>query len=135
MLSTTFEPENRLVARQLERGWEHKLLAEQKLQEEHDRFRAQQPRTLTEKQRAEIRQWASSIAALWQAPSTTDAQHKTIVRQLVEKVVVQVIGTSEQVQVQIQWTGGYQTEPSIIRPVARWEQTSQYAKLKVRLQH
>jgi DNA invertase Pin-like site-specific DNA recombinase len=128
------EPENRLVARQLERDWEQKLLAEQKLQQESDRFRAQQPRTLTEKQRAEIRQLASSIPALWQAPSTTEAERKTIVRQLVEKVVVQVIGTSEQVQVQIHWAGGYRTEDSLSRPVARWEQLSQYAKLKARLQ-
>src|ERR671934_9596 len=44
------EPENRLVARQLERDWEQKLRAEQKLQQESDRFRAQQPRPLTEKQ-------------------------------------------------------------------------------------
>jgi DNA invertase Pin-like site-specific DNA recombinase len=127
------EPENRLVARQVEREWEQKLLAEKKLQEEYTRFRAQQPRLLTATEREQIRQLASSLPALWHAPTTTEAERKAIVRQLVEKVVVEVRGESEQVQVQIQWAGGSRTEHQFIRPVARWEQLSQYESLKTRL--
>jgi DNA invertase Pin-like site-specific DNA recombinase len=129
------EPEHRLVARQLERDWEHKLLTEKRLREEYDRFRAQQPRVLTERERSEIRQLATSIPALWHAPRTTNAERKTIVRQLVEKILVQVIGTSEQVEVHIHWVGGHHSQHVSIRPVARWEQMSQYAKLKARLEH
>jgi DNA invertase Pin-like site-specific DNA recombinase len=128
------EPENRLVARQLEREWEQKLLAEKKLQEEYNRFRAQQPRVLNATEREQIRQLAHSIPTLWHAPTTSEAERKALVRQLVEKVVVEVLGESEQVQVQIQWAGGYQTEHRLIRPVARWEQLSQYEHLKTRLQ-
>lgn len=127
------EPENRLVARQLEREWEQKLLAERKLQEEYDRFGAKQPRVLSEKERQQIRQLAHSIPTLWHAPTTSEAERKAMVRQLVEKVVVEVLGQSEQVQVQIQWAGGYQSQHRIIRPVARWEQFSQYEQLKTRL--
>lgn len=128
------EPENRLVTRQLEREWEQKLRAEKKLQEEYDRFRTQQPRTLGDAERAAIRQLAHSIPSLWNAATTTDAERKTIVRQLLEKVVVQVVGTSEQVQVQIHWVGGHRTEHRMTRPVGHWEQLSQYDKLKTQLQ-
>jgi len=129
------EPENRLVARHLEREWEQKLLAERKLQEEYDRFGARQPRVLSEKERQQIRQLAHSIPALWHAPTTTEAERKALVRQLVEKIVVEVLGHSEQVQVQIQWAGGYQSQHGLIRPVARWEQFSQYEQLKTHLRH
>src|SRR5256886_1585592 len=41
------EPENRLVARELERHWEEALRHEQQLQEEYARFRRERPRELT----------------------------------------------------------------------------------------
>ena len=127
------EPENRLVARQLERDWEEKLQAQKKLEEEYDRFRANQPRVLSLEQREEIRKLASSIPSLWNGETTTDSERKEIIRQLVEKVEVDVIGNSEQVRVQIHWVGGYKSEHNISRPVACWEQLSQYDKLKKRL--
>lgn len=49
------EPENRLVARTLERQLEDKLSAEQVLIEEHDRFVAEQPVVLTAEERESIR--------------------------------------------------------------------------------
>src|SRR5205085_127982 len=41
------DPENRLVARELERQWEQKLAEQQRLVEDYARFCAQQPRHLT----------------------------------------------------------------------------------------
>ncbi|MFX4713289.1 hypothetical protein ABTB13_20780, partial [Acinetobacter baumannii] len=41
------EPENRLVARALERAWEEALAAEIRVQADHDRFLAQQPMPLS----------------------------------------------------------------------------------------
>jgi len=93
------EPENRLVARQL-REWEDKLAAQQQLQEDYQRFCAQQPRQLSADERAAIRQ-LHEIPALWEAPTTTHAQRKEIVRQLVNRIIVQVHGQSEQVTLTI----------------------------------
>ncbi len=45
------EPENRLVARELERRWEGTLLEQRKVEEEHDRFQRQQPAALSEGER------------------------------------------------------------------------------------
>ena len=114
------EPENRLVARTLERAWEEKLQAQQTLEEEYHRFLQQQPRVLTAEERDAIRQLAADIPALWNAPTTTDADRKEILRQVVERVEVEAQGTSEQVRVRITWAGGGQTEGMLVRPIARY---------------
>ena len=48
------EPENRLVARELERRWEEALGHEQHLQEEYARFRRECPPELTSREREAI---------------------------------------------------------------------------------
>ena len=127
------EPENRLVVRQLEREWEERLAAQQQLDEEYHRFLRDQPRLLSETERAAIRHLASDIPALWDAPTTTEAERKEIIRQVVGRVVVDAQGSTEQVSVRIAWVGGSQTEGVLIRPVARLEQLSYDPQLCDRL--
>jgi DNA invertase Pin-like site-specific DNA recombinase len=128
------EPENRLVARTLERAWEEKLQALQALEEEYHRFLQQQPRVLTSEERAAIRRLAADIPALWTAPTTTAVDRKDILRQVVERVEVEAQGTSEQVRVRITWAGGSQTEGWLVRPIARYTDRSDYARLCARVQ-
>jgi DNA invertase Pin-like site-specific DNA recombinase len=127
------EPENRLVVRQLERAWEEKLVAQQQLDQAYQRFAREQPRVLSPVEQATIRQLAADLPALWDAPTTTDADRKAIVRQIVERVTVAVQGESERVAVTITWAGGTQTSNEIVRPVARLEQLSYYPQLVERL--
>jgi hypothetical protein len=127
------EPENRLVARTLERAWEEKLAAQQQLDEEYHRFLRRQPRILTEDERAAIRRLAADIPALWDAPTTTAADRKEIVRQVVERVIVDAQGRSERVLVAIEWVGGGRTEGEVVRPIARLTDLSFYPQLCRRL--
>jgi DNA invertase Pin-like site-specific DNA recombinase len=127
------EPENRLVARTLERNWEQALAAQGKLEVDFARFLAAEPATLTEEERQAIRTLASDIPALWHAETTTDVDRQAIVRQLVERVLVTVVGESEKVNVEVHWAGGHQTRTSLTRPVARFEQLSRYPELLARL--
>jgi len=127
------EPENRLVARQLEREWEERLAAQEKIEEEYDRFRCSQPRLLTEEEREAIRRLAENIPALWQASTTTDGERKEIIRQVIERVVVEERSESEQVHVAIEWVGGVPTDEDMVRPVGRLEQLSYYGQLCARL--
>ncbi len=127
------EPEHRLVARTLERAWEATLAAQQQLEEDYDRFVRQQPRVLTDDERRAIRHLADDIPALWAAPTTTPADRKEIVRQVVGRVVVEAQGSSERVRVAIEWAGGGRTEAEIVRPIARLEHTSAYPQLCRRL--
>ena len=127
------EPENRLVARQLEHDWEAALTAQQHLHEEHHRFEHQQPQRLSAAEQEAIRRLAQDIPALWAAETTTIAERKEIVRQVVERIVVDAEGTSERVQVRVTWVGGAQTVGTLIRPVARLAQLSYYPQLCARL--
>ena len=127
------EPENRLVARTLERQWEAALQAEVQLQTEYSRFEAQHPATLGDSERQAIRQLAADIPALWHAPTTTAADRQAIIRQLVERVVVTVQGESERVDVQIHWVGGHASGATVTRPVARLDQLSYYPQLLERV--
>ena len=127
------EPENRLVARQLERAWEAALLAQQQLDEEYQRFLQQQPQALSAAEQEAIRRLAHDIPALWAAPTTTTADRKEILRQVVERLVVDAEGDSERVAVRIHWVGGHQTTDTLIRPVARLDQLSYYPQLCARV--
>jgi DNA invertase Pin-like site-specific DNA recombinase len=127
------EPENRLVARSLERRWEEALRTQQALQEDYERFLQEQPRQLSEGERARIVALASDIPTLWHAAETTAAERKEIVRLLVERVVVHVRPDSEQARVEIAWRGGLTTSHNIVRSVARYESLSAYAQLLERI--
>lgn len=129
------EPENRLVARSLERAWEEKLVAQQQLDEAYHRFVSEQPRVLTAQQRDAIRRLAADIPGLWSAPTTGVTDRKEIIRQVVERVVVEARGRSERVRVRIDWVGGGYTEGEMIRDIARVSDLSSYPQLceRVRL--
>ena len=115
------EPENRLVARSLERQWEEALRKRRDLQEEYDRFLKEQPPHLSEDQRARILALSSDLPALWNAPETTAADRKEIIRLVVERVVVHVRADDECGEVVISWRGGVTTRHEIVRPVSRYE--------------
>jgi hypothetical protein len=127
------EPENRLVARTLERQWEEALAAQAIVAADYERFRTSASNPLSEAERAAIRRLAADIPALWEAPSTTAAERQAILRQLIERVIVTVRDDTEQVSVEVHWAGGHRTATGIIRPVARFEQLSYYPDLLARV--
>ena len=126
------DPENRLVARTLERQWEEALASEEQLKADHRRFLASQPVTLSASEREAIRRLASDLPALWHAETTTAADRQAIIRQLVERVVVTVQGESEHVDLEVHWIGGHRTQTRRRRPVARLDQLSYYPALLAR---
>jgi DNA invertase Pin-like site-specific DNA recombinase len=127
------EPENRLVVRHLEKEWEGALAAQQRLQEAYARFAATSPHVLSPAEQQIITTLAGDIEGLWHADSTTTADRKEIVRAVVDKIVVTVLGTSEQVQITIVWAGGTTTTGQVVRPVQRLEQLSYYPQLTDRI--
>ena len=127
------EPENRLVVRQLEKEWEAALAEASRLETDYQRFTEQQPKTLTTAERAAIAALASDLPRVWNAPTTTMADRKELLRILIEKITVAVAGTSELVDVTITWAGGHQTTGQAVRPVARLDQLSYYPALLARV--
>ena len=127
------EPENRLVARTLEGRWEEALRAQRRLEEDYDRFRAEQPPGLNADERARVLALATNLPALWAAPGTTAADRKEIVRCLVERVVVAVSRTSDQVTVTITWQGGAVSRHVVTRTVQTYAQLHDLAGLLERI--
>jgi DNA invertase Pin-like site-specific DNA recombinase len=127
------EPENRLVARELERRWEEALKEQRRLEEEYARFCHSQPHGLSAAEREQIRSLAQDVPALWQAATTTAADRQRIVRLLVEEVVATVAGQSERVEVLIRWAGGQTSRHEIVRPVQRYDQMADYGHILNRI--
>ena len=127
------EPENRLVARQLEADWEAALAETARLEADYQRFAEEQPTALTAAERAAIQALAADIPQVWHAPSTTQADRKELLRILIEDITVAVAGDSELVDVTITWAGGPQTSGQAVRPVGRLDQLSYYPALLARV--
>src|SRR5260370_1419744 len=123
------EPENRLVARQLEADWEAALAETARLEADRQRFTEQQPAVLTAAERTAIESLAGDLPRVWNAPSTTQADRKELLRILIQDITVSVAGDSELVDVTITWAGGHQTSGQAVRPVARLDQLSYFPAL------
>jgi DNA invertase Pin-like site-specific DNA recombinase len=127
------EPEDRLVARTLERAWEKTLLAQRALEEEYDRFQQTQAATLTATERAQIEALASEVPKLWHAPQSSAADKRQVVRLLLQRAVVWAPASSPQARVQLHWSGGMVTEHQILRPLAAWKQLPDLEQLLVQV--
>ena len=89
-----------------------------------------QPRSLTAAEVSALRELAHDLPGIWLA--ATQEERQTLVRLLLERVVVEVIGDSEQVRVICHWHGGHQTSHELIRPAARLNQLSTNQELVAR---
>jgi DNA invertase Pin-like site-specific DNA recombinase len=128
------EPENRLVARQLERSWEEALVAQREVEEDLHRLEQTQPVELTSHELEMVKALSTDLPTLWNAPGTTAADRQTIIRHLVDRVIVDVQGESERVDITVHWSGGFVSQHEVIRPVASYEQLSKYKELMVRVE-
>ena len=127
------EPENRLVARELERRWEEALKQQRQLGDEYERFVRSAPAELSDTALSAIRALAADLPAVWAAATTTPADRQRIARLLLERVVVTVDKASERVDVTLHWIGGAVQAHRITRPVTRYGQQSDYPRLVARL--
>lgn len=124
------EPENRLVCRTLELEWEQKLWAHRELQEAYERFQQDEPKVLTLAEQDAIRRLAADVPTIWHAATTTDAERKGILRQILDKVVIQIEGQSEWIEARLHWAGGHETYTRFRRPVAKLTQLSEWPELQ-----
>jgi len=127
------EPENRLVARELEHRWETALEEKRKLEEEYDRFCCQQSKELSAEQREAVLRLSHDVPSLWNSPATRPQDRQEIIRALLEQVTVNVKGDSDQVEVALQWAGGFTSCHQLVRPVARYQQLADYPRMRKRI--
>jgi DNA invertase Pin-like site-specific DNA recombinase len=106
------EPENRVVARELERRWNVRL-------EELEALRAQAQEglgsqaLLSVEELQSIEYLSADLEAVWSAPTTTNRDRKRLLRCLIEEV--QLRRDEKQYDVKIVWKGGAVTERTVPR--------------------
>ncbi len=127
------EPENRLVARTLERRWDEALQEVQQLEAEHDRFSRSQPRLLEDADRAQIRRLAEEVPTLWHAPTTTAGDRRQIARLLIDRVVVTVDPADDRAAVRVEWAGGAAQEHHLRRAVRGYQDQADWPRLSAHL--
>jgi hypothetical protein len=104
------DPDNRLVARGLERDWEDKLAEVAAAEAELERRQQRRPKTLTAQERTAIRSLGDDIGRAWQAPTTTDRDRKELLRALLEEVIVTVDRDAARAELLARWRGGATSE-------------------------
>jgi len=97
------DPENRLVADELEREWNEKLRAHKNAVEEETERQEKTERVLDEEGRAKIRALAADFPAVWNDPKTPSRERKRMVRLLVEDVT---LTKARQITAQVRFKGG-----------------------------
>jgi len=109
------DPENRLVAAELERRWEAALRALRSAEAESERPAARAFPTMPDDLRAALTALGQSLPRLWDQPLLSQPQKKALLRCLIDKVVLHRIAR-DRVQARIVWKGGATTTRDL--PVA-----------------
>jgi DNA invertase Pin-like site-specific DNA recombinase len=127
------EPENRLVARELEKRWEQALSSRRQEQEAYAHFQGGRPAQLSESDREAVRALSADIPALWHAATTTRSERQQLVRHLVERVVLTAPPEREVADVAIHWAGGFVSRHQLKRPVGRYRQLADFDRMAERV--
>jgi DNA invertase Pin-like site-specific DNA recombinase len=106
----TVDPENRLVARGLEKEWETHLQKLASAETELRRREQERPRTLTDKERQRINTLGSDLRLVWTAPTTTDRDRKELLRTLLEEVILKVERKENHADLTLRWRSGMITK-------------------------
>ena len=128
------DPDNRLVAAELEQQWEEKLRQLQTTQEAHTRFQ-QTPAvpTLSPERREQFCHLSETLPTLWHTEQLSNEQKKELLRTLVAKVILRR-AESNTTEVKIVWVSGHYSVLSAYPPVYRTRQLHRYDELVARIQ-
>ena len=119
MLLTTFDPENRVVARELERRWEQALQELGRVQRESEQA-CDHAVLLSAEELESVHLLGLELREVWEADTTTHRDRKRLLRTLIEEV--QLRTEEDHYAVRIVWKGGATTEREVVRGPAGWAQ-------------
>jgi hypothetical protein len=106
------EPENRLVARELERRWNAKLVELEAVRGHAQAARGERP-GFTEDDQVRARTLGRDLDAVWTAPTTTNRDRKRLLRCVIDEV--QLTTEASRYLVRIVWKGGAVTDRGVKR--------------------
>ncbi len=127
------EPENRLVARSLERIWEERLRRADQIEQEYEAWRREQAVSVSDSDRQEILALGEDLPKLWHAATTTAAERKQIVRLVIKEVILDQKQRRGYVWIRIIWQTGATSEHWLQRRVQGYAQHADQEQLRRRI--
>jgi hypothetical protein len=109
------DPENRLVAGELEARWNVALQQERELSEQLSAWHQQSPPPLSDAERARLLALGSDLRKLWDHPSASAELKKRVLRTVVEEIMIADNADRSKHVLQIHWKGGVHTELQVTR--------------------
>ena len=100
------DPDNRLIAAQLEKAWEATLQRVEACRQRFDDMQSQEVGS----QLPDLTGLADDLAAAWKAPRTTMRTRQRLVRALITEIVADVDETAGEIVLVIHWKGGQHSE-------------------------
>jgi len=106
------EPENRLVAAELEKRWNNALTHAADLERRVEDATASSPQ-LTPEQRTQLLALGDDLERLWDHPNSPMALKKRILRTVLEEVVADTTDEPPAVHLKLHWAGGSHTQLTV----------------------
>ena len=124
------DPDNRVVARTLERDWELCLRELEQVQQDLEKAKQEQCLELGEDERQRVRELARDLGQVWRAPTTTPADRQAMLRLVIEAIALEPIEVPErQTRLRVQWRSGAISELRVARPGRNeWRRTPEQAR-------
>jgi excisionase family DNA binding protein len=116
------DPDNRLVAGELERRWNECLAAVARIEDEIRSERGDQPAAISDDERAALLALADDLPRLWNHPAASAGTRKRILRAVLNEIVVTV--EPDRLHLLLHWQGGDHTRLEVVKNRAgqhRWK--------------
>lgn len=126
------DPDNRAVARTLEREWEEKLRELEDVTQEHEEVIRREKLELSGKDRAQLFRLAKDLRTVWHAETTKHSERKNLLRMLIRQVTLSPIQVPQkQIRIQIWWQTGATSEIVINRENRYTAQATEGSTIKL----
>jgi len=114
------DPDNRVVARTLEREWESKLRELEEVERQYTEARRTKRVELSPDDRTRVRELARDLPAVWRSPVTPPADRKAMMRLVIEAISLSPIEVPRRAtRIKVAWQSGTVTEIEVPRPHRR----------------
>ena len=127
------DPENRLVAASLERGWEEKLVSLRQAEEDAERFEHRMPGpSLSPEMRHQLEHIGPALPDLWASGKLSNEHKKRLVRSLISRVIATRLAP-DRIEIKMVWISGHFSVAQVIPPIHRQADVSNYVELVERI--
>jgi DNA invertase Pin-like site-specific DNA recombinase len=109
------EPENRLVAAELEARWNQALAKASELEGRVQLMQVEATQTISAEQKQRLAELGRDLQRLWEHPEAPVELKKRILRTVIEEIVVTALEQPAEYRLQIHWAGGVHTELRVPR--------------------